>query len=201
MQIANPTSLTATALIALLLFGSACKKPEATKERHLAFATGVMQDVLPGLVKSLQEQVTSGGTAAAVPFCNEFAAQYGKAKLGVWSEKARTELGADSFLFRRISTRARNPKNTPSERQAQVLESWEKGNASPAYFDEAGKHYTMHPIKISQPLCLSCHGAADKIEKKTLASIRALYPADKATGYQLGDLRGAFVTETMYAAQ
>jgi len=201
MQIANPASLTATTLIALVLLGGACKNPEAAKERHLAFATGVMQDVLPGLVKSLQEKVTSGGTAAAVPFCNEFAPQYGKAKVGAWSEKAQTELGADSFNFRRISARARNPKNTPSDRQAQVLESWEKGNAGPVYFEEAGKHYTMHPIKISQPLCLACHGAADKIEKKTLASIRALYPADKATGYQLGDLRGAFVTETHYPAR
>jgi hypothetical protein len=41
------------------------------------------------------------------------------------------------------------------------------------------------------PLCLTCHGTA--IEPRLQAELTALYPQDLATGYQAGELRGAFV--------
>lgn len=172
-----------------------CGKPKLSEAKAQQFAQSVMREVLPDLVLALQQKVSESGTAAAVPFCNEFAPKYGKLKIDRWSPKAATELGAKSFKFRRVSARNRNPKNAPSEAQARILAGWEQGSNRAAFFEEGGKFYTMHPIKISQPLCLGCHGSATDIDAKTAAAISKLYPQDKATGYKLGDLRGAFVTE------
>ena len=47
------------------------------------------------------------------------------------------------------------------------------------------------PILLAAPVCLQCHGSAVKdIAPATMAAIKKLYPDDKATGFQLGDLRG-----------
>lgn len=184
--------------VALITMGS-CDKAGKQSAQHLEFAKGVMQDVLRGLVNSLQQKVAAEGAAKAVPFCNEFAPQYGKGKMAEWAARARTELGADTFRFRRISAQPRNPKNTPTERQAQILAAWSRDGATVVQYTEAGKSYTMHPILISQPLCLSCHGTAETADKAAIAAVQKLYPEDKATGYKLGDLRGAFVTEAELA--
>lgn len=42
----------------------------------------------------------------------------------------------------------------------------------------------------TEEVCLTCHGAA--IAPAVLEKIQALYPDDKATGFGLGDIRGAF---------
>lgn len=184
-------------VLAMLTVGvtTACKAGGAREQKSLQFAQALMREVLPDMAISLEQQVAQNGAAAAVPFCNRFAGLYGKAKNEKWSAKAATELGAKSFKFSRISARYRNPKNAPNEVQARILDSWEKGTVKPAFYEESGKLYTMHPIKIAQPLCLSCHGNATDVDAKTAAEINRLYPQDKATGYKLGDLRGAFVTE------
>ena len=47
------------------------------------------------------------------------------------------------------------------------------------------------PILLAAPVCLQCHGSPEKdIAPATMAAIKKLYPEDKATGFQLGDLRG-----------
>ena len=44
--------------------------------------------------------------------------------------------------------------------------------------------------------CVTCHG--ETIAPSIAAKIDELYPADKATGFREGDLRGAFVvTKTL----
>ncbi|HNJ67193.1 MAG TPA: DUF3365 domain-containing protein [Turneriella sp.] len=187
-------SLFATAL----LFSVACRKKSVSEEDALRFAAATMQDVLSSMIKTLQEKVTKEGAAAAVPFCKEFAPSYGKEKTGEWAAKARAELGASSFRFRRVSVKNRNPNNTPDNRQAEILQQWESGQIKPAFYQAEGRFYTMHPIRVAQPLCLSCHGDAATLDKKAAAEVAKLYPQDKATGYKLGDLRGAFITEMAF---
>lgn len=54
-----------------------------------------------------------------------------------------------------------------------------------------GSRAFLAPIVLGNPLCLQCHGAPGKdITAETLAAIQKLYPDDKATGFQPGDLRG-----------
>ncbi|HEY5775383.1 MAG TPA: DUF3365 domain-containing protein, partial [Xanthomonadales bacterium] len=40
-------------------------------------------------------------------------------------------------------------------------------------------------------ICLACHGAA--LSPEVSRVLDSLYPADRATGYDEGDIRGAFV--------
>jgi hypothetical protein len=42
-----------------------------------------------------------------------------------------------------------------------------------------------------QPLCVNCHGSADKIPADVKARLAAQYPHDRATGYGPGQVRGA----------
>lgn len=187
--------LGSTLLATALFFPAACSKKPVSEEQALRFAAGAMQDVLPGMIKTLQEKVTNEGAMAAVSFCREFAPSYGKEKNAEWSAKAKAELGARAFRFRRISLKNRSPKNIPDAQQADILAQWEKGEIKPVAFKREESLFTMHPIKISQPLCLSCHGETGSLDGKAAAEIKKLYPQDKATGYKMGDLRGAFVTE------
>ena len=43
----------------------------------------------------------------------------------------------------------------------------------------------------TQALCLSCHGPGASLSPAVTAQPNALYPADKAVGYRVGDIRGA----------
>ena len=99
----------------------------------------------------------------------------------------------------RTSLRVRNPGNAPlPEWQRSVLLDWqaahEAGTLAPdaEYFQSTGRggFRLMQPIRV-QPLCLTCHGT--NIEPQVLTAISERYPADEATGYAVGDVRGAFV--------
>jgi hypothetical protein len=39
-------------------------------------------------------------------------------------------------------------------------------------------------------ICMQCHG--DRIKPSVKARLQALYPADEATGFEKGELRGMF---------
>ena len=43
----------------------------------------------------------------------------------------------------------------------------------------------------TQELCLSCHGKENKVSPEVQAKLKELYPDDKATGYDSGQIRGA----------
>jgi hypothetical protein len=59
--------------------------------------------------------------------------------------------------------------------------------------DSTGKHLHYAKAIAIQPMCLTCHGPADKIADGVKARLNADYPLDQATGYQEGELRGAVV--------
>jgi len=100
----------------------------------------------------------------------------------------------------RTAVRLRNPANAPAAWQRTVLEQFEReiaAGADPAALEyaqvvDAGgvvERRWMKPI-MTAPLCLTCHGAS--LAPEVAAAIRARYPADRATGFAAGDLRGAF---------
>ena len=183
------------ALVVIGLFTATCGRKKSDQAQYLAFAGKVMQDALPPMIKTLQAQVDKNGHAASVGFCSQFAGEHGKAKNAEWAAKAIQELGVKSYRFRRVSDRNRNPKNAANAKQAEVLANWLKDGAKPTLYKEGNRIITMHPIKMALPMCLGCHGDENSQVEKAMVEIRKIYPDDKATGYKLGDLRGAFVTE------
>ena len=49
------------------------------------------------------------------------------------------------------------------------------------------------PIVLNNELCLKCHGEPGRdIAPENAAVIQRLYPQDEATGFKLGQLRGAW---------
>lgn len=50
------------------------------------------------------------------------------------------------------------------------------------------------PIGL-EPLCLNCHGPKERIPSEIRGVLEEHYPHDEATGYAIGDLRGAVYAE------
>jgi hypothetical protein len=132
--------------------------------------------------------LAAGGAVDAIAVCSLEAPQIS------------TRLSADSEArVARTALKVRNPANTADAAARGVLETFRAELAAdatkiPEHFEAAadGTARYMRAI-VMQPLCLVCHGAAVAPDVRTAVS--RLYPADEATGFAVGDLRGAFVVE------
>jgi hypothetical protein len=99
----------------------------------------------------------------------------------------------------RTALKARNPANAPDSDARLVLERFdceiERGAGLPlenfSTTPEGGARY-MQAI-ITQPMCLTCHGPS--LTEEVKATIEQRYPNDQATGFAVGDLRGAFIID------
>jgi hypothetical protein len=175
-------------LTALIAASGACSKPAATAEAIAAATARAEQaaGALNGaLIKELTAALAKGPAQEAVQVCSEVAQSI--------TERTRAEQGV---YLSRTALRLRNPKNAPSSAERAVLERWsadeEPKDWSEVVASEDGEQLLwMRPI-ILMPLCAQCHGSeGGEILPDTLATIRRLYPEDRATGFSAGDLRGA----------
>lgn len=144
-----------------------------------------------GALKSrLQAAMKDGGPINALSVCNTEAMPI--------TAKAAEESNA---LVSRVSLKNRNPKNVPNDWQKAVLEDFDaraakgediKKMAFAKVVDNDGKKQ-LHFMKAlpTGGVCLTCHGSEIKTEVQ--AKLTELYPADLATGYQQGQVRGAIV--------
>ena len=153
-------------------------KAEATLKLFDQFEKKVWSELLQSL--------TEHKTAEAVAVCQEVS-------------RALTVEFAElpGVKVRRIGTRARNPAHKPDEFERNVLKEWQKAldqRLEPqAVIEETSNGLrVMRPIIVGKKTCLRCHGKLREILPETLARIREVYPEDEATGYEVGDLRGAF---------
>lgn len=103
---------------------------------------------------------------------------------------------AGRVQIQRISLKARNSENQADAEDKVVLEKLQKMNeedpsANLENLEQTGtgKVRYLGGIRI-KPMCLGCHGTT--IAPPVLRAIRKHYPQDRATGYRLGELRGAF---------
>jgi hypothetical protein len=100
----------------------------------------------------------------------------------------------------RTSLRTRNQANKPDAWEKSVLEQFEqrksKGEEVGAleYYEltehEGKKVFRYMKAIPTAEVCLSCHGS--NIAEPLAAKINSLYPDDMATGFTVGDIRGAF---------
>lgn len=132
------------------------------------------------LLENVMQATKAGGPEYAVEFCNE---------------KAIPLTDSISILhncrIQRISDKPRNPLNQPSAADMLVLNRMKMPqHAKAEIMSEAGSIVYYKPIKISMSACLNCHGSNTHISPMTLNALKQKYPADKATGYKEGDLRG-----------
>ena len=169
---------------ALIQAGEAPVAPEWIEQsRQLA------QQLGSELKAELGRAMNAGGPVAAVSVCKTRAPEIA-ARL---SAKSGAVVG-------RTALRVRNPANAPDDLQRAVLEQFAGDMASgrvegplEAAFEikrEGGieRHY-LRAIP-TEALCLTCHG--ETVAPELAAAIARDYPGDQATGFRLGELRGAF---------
>ena len=115
---------------------------------------------------------------------------------------------ADDIKIKRTSLRLRNPNNIADNWERETLMSFEQALSSGKAIKEMthsekitdGSQTTlrfMRAIPI-QPVCLSCHGDKQVMSKELINALQQHYPNDAATGFNAGEIRGAFsVTQTI----
>jgi hypothetical protein len=145
---------------------------------------------LGGQLKAeLTKAIAEGGPLAAINVCYlrapEIAAQL--------SQASGARVG-------RTALRVRNPSNAPDDLERTVLEQFAADLGSgpidrplEAVFEirrgDAVERRYMRAIP-TDALCLTCHGKT--IAPELAAAIARDYPKDQATGFEQGQLRGAF---------
>ena len=145
---------------------------------------------LGGQLKAeLTNAIAEGGPMAAITVCYlrapEIAAQL--------SQASGARVG-------RTALRVRNPSNAPDDLERTVLEQFAADLGSgpidrplEAVFEirrgDAVERRYMRAIP-TDALCLTCHGKT--IAPELAAAIARDYPKDQATGFEQGQLRGAF---------
>lgn len=180
-------------IVALLAAGttaSAQGTAAADHAKRLAKARDLVQTFTDRLRAEIATALKAGPAANAVSVCQTV------------SPALTSSLGEDAGVeLIRVSTKLRNPENAPDEWEEKVLQMFQAKAASGAEIAklehaevtttaEGDKLFRyMRAIPVGEQ-CLVCHGTDVKQDVK--AEIARLYPEDKAIGYKLGELRGAF---------
>lgn len=168
--------------------------PEALALPDLENRLKASRDAVRTYSEQLKHRITdairTGGLKGAIGSCKSLAPELNAAvadQTGV--EIARTAL------------RLRNPDNAPDAWETANLEAFVKqlsGGADAKTLEAFDVVTTkegqrlfryMKPI-VTAEICLGCHGA--DIPQEIRLEIARNYPEDKATGYNLGEMRGAF---------
>jgi hypothetical protein len=158
-------------------------------------SAGAIKEFGEKLKGELGRAMKEGGPGRAIEVCQKVAPAIAE------EQSAKT-----GWRVARTSLKTRNSANVPDAWEAKVLESFEarKAKGEPVdslafaeVVEQNGKQaYRFMKAIPTAEVCLKCHG--ENIEPGIAAKLNELYPADKARGFKLGDIRGAFtVTQPM----
>jgi hypothetical protein len=156
-----------------------------------AESRALTQDFVKRLGGALKTEMESKGPEAAIIVCRDLA------------PKIANQLSLEKgWKITRVGTRVRNPMmGTPDAWEQEALARFESRGKGGEKFDAmefssvvgepAGKSYRYVKAIGVQPLCVTCHGAPENMPEGVKAALAKDYPHDKATGYAVGQLRGA----------
>uniref|UniRef100_Q07GZ8 Cytochrome c family protein n=1 Tax=Rhodopseudomonas palustris (strain BisA53) TaxID=316055 RepID=Q07GZ8_RHOP5 len=184
-------AILAAAAVGLVLLTA----PQRTADRPAleAKAAALIKDYAATLQGALKGAIEKSGPDGAVVFCNKEAP-------GI-AEQASSRSG---WSISRTSLKPRNPASAPDayEREAMAEFAARAAAGEPAaslkradIIEQDGERVFRYLQAIpTGELCLGCHGS--DLKPKVSAKINEYYPADQATGFKQGDLRGAFTLST-----
>ena len=167
----------------------AAPEPAAPSAADIVAARTAVATLGADLKARLVAAIEEGGPVAAIHVCNIEAPDIAK------------RISADTAMsVGRTALRYRNPGNAPDAFERETMERFLAdiaAGADPAGLERAEIVETaagltfryMKPIMTGGP-CVLCHGAS--LSDEVRAAIAARYPEDQATGFALGDMRGAF---------
>jgi len=184
-------------ILTLLLAGCATSgtESETAQPGQIEESRDVAKALAMQLGGRLKAELSTNGPESAVSVCKEIAPQIGASL----SKQTGWEVG-------RVGTRVRNVKTgTPDAWEAKALATFSermKQGEKPDTMELAevvtepsGKYLRYAKAMAVQPMCLTCHGPVEAIPEGVRARLQAEYPMDKATGYKVGELRGAIVVK------
>ncbi|WNK01458.1 DUF3365 domain-containing protein [Thalassospiraceae bacterium LMO-JJ14] len=176
-------------LLTLLILNAVPANGRAAEmDAYIAEAEKVLQRLRGEM---MQEMVNAQqhGPAAAIDVCRHLAPEI--------NSKIEQETG---WTLRRTGLRVRNAANAPNDDEKSLMQAFElKAMAGQppqllrtARIIEQDGEKVFHLMQAVPMLdtCQGCHGS--NIDPETQKRILELYPDDDASGYALGDIRGAF---------
>ena len=143
----------------------------------------IVQLTFDTLRSALQQSMKERGVAGAIEYCNINA-------YAITSQYAKKDI-----VIRRTAEKYRNPGNAPDSIERIVFAQYTSflKNKQPlenVVLKTSGNIHYFKPI-ILQPMCTNCHGiAGSDVQPAVVKEIKRRYPADMATGFSVGDLRG-----------
>lgn len=146
----------------------------------LKVAMTTKQELGKNLIGTIQRE----GTLEALKFCNIKAYPLTDSMAVV-----------HNALIKRVSDKPRNPKNQANSVEIAQIEAFkwllkEEKEINPITIDYGEKIQFYYPI-ITNSMCLQCHGSKKTdIKEETYKTLKGLYPDDKATGYEVNNVRG-----------
>lgn len=175
------TALLAAGLALAALPAAAAEDPAALK----AEAAAITQKFAAAMKGELESAMQAGGPVQAITVCNEKAPSI-----------ARDHARQSGWEVGRTSLKLRQAGNAPDPWEAKVLAEFETRKAAGEPADGLvkaevvdGRYRFMKAIPTAE-ICTTCHGR--DLKPEVAARLEKLYPADQATGFKPGDLRGAF---------
>ncbi len=137
----------------------------------------------------LSNALASQGYAGAVQACSQIA-----------QAKTQAVAASQGIPVRRVSLRYRNNASKPDAWESAQLQHLEKQverqiPIPDEVYEVMGNNSQrelryLKPIKL-EAVCMGCHGDKQALAPGVPEKLKVLYPGDKATGYQAGQLRGA----------
>jgi hypothetical protein len=171
-------------LASVLLVLSACSRAPQIDHTPIPqdAAVSLIGSLTSTLIGELTATIEEQGPAQAIDICAKRAPVVGG------------ELSAGEYSVRRVGSRLRNAENAPTEAERGIMASLTP--EAPIYDGEIdGRPVFMKGLFIPGELCLTCHGSEEQIPDEVKTALAERYPGDEATGYAIGDLRGAVIVE------
>lgn len=179
-------NLRQSSILATSLFAVFAAMAQSDSDSRRAEALALVQRFAATLKPELLQALESGGPAGAIEVCSERA------------PAIADELSASSgWKIYRVSSKPRNPQAAPEGWEVRALAALQQqldaqGAEAPLVFAEQDEdEYRLAKGQLVAPLCIACHGK--EISPEVQQALSRFYPHDLATGYEVGQLRGAII--------
>lgn len=136
------------------------------------------------LGKNLMKAIAEDGTVGAVEFCN------------LQAIKLTDSMSVmHNAIIKRVSDKPRNPNNMANAKElghiAVFKELVKAGSDIDPIVEEINDEVNFYYPITTNTMCLQCHGTPnEQVTSETLTALTALYPSDKALGYNVDEVRG-----------
>jgi hypothetical protein len=171
--------------------------PSTDEAAAVQRARGMIQAFASELQTTLLAAIEAGGPSSAIAVCK------------VEAPAITAKQAEDGWTLARTALKLRNPDNAATAWQRAVLDDWQAQIAARIAAGEvpdvaaldwrevietdAGPQLRYMKAIPLGGVCLGCHGPAEQITPEVRAALAEAYPDDQAVGFEVGQLRGAFV--------